>query len=102
MDSTVARNSKKRHSSKFKARVALDALREQNTIAQLASRHQIHASQVSKWKRCVTEGVESLFERDGVHVDRSNEELVDKLYRQIGQLQVELDWLKKKYGEYTG
>lgn len=90
----------RKHSSRFKAKVAIDAIRERETIPQLASKYQVHHSQISKWKKIAVEGVAGLF--DGpqrVGPDRQNE-LVDQLYQQIGQLQVELQWMKKKGGGY--
>lgn len=90
---TLKRNRK--HSPKLKARVALDALRERETLPQLASKHQIHTSQVSKWKKIVLDGLPGLFETSGSGRDDGKEALIEQLYQQIGQLQVELQWLKK-------
>lgn len=90
--------SKKRRnfSSKFKAKVALDALKERETLSELAQKHQIHANQISGWKRELLDNSHELFEKK-----RGPEPSYDKgkealLYQQIGQLQFELDWLKKK------
>ena len=83
------------HSPEFKTKVALDALKERKTISEIASEFQVHANQVTAWKAQLIENMPNVF-ADG---RRSNQEKDDKealLYQQIGQLQVELDWLKKK------
>lgn len=96
----VRRNRK--HSSRLKAKVAVDAIRERETLPQLASKHQVHTSQVSKWKKVVLDGLPGLFEASPVSGGDAKDELIDRLYQQIGQLQVELQWLKKKCGDYWG
>ena len=93
--------SKKRrpHGAGFKAKVALAAVKGDATLAELASRFTVHGTQVSQWKHQLLEGAESLF-ADGRRRSSSedSEELVQRLYEQVGKLQVELDWLKKKSG----
>lgn len=86
-----------RYSNEFKSKVAIEALREQQTINEIAGKYQIHANQVSTWKKQLLEGAGNIFEdsRTKKRDDRPTEEV---LYQQIGQLQVELDWLKKKLG----
>ena len=81
----------------FKKKVALDALREDKTMSQLASQHGIHPIQVGKWKKTLIDGAESLFE--GKRGRRKEEDISrEELERKIGQLIVELDFLKKKLG----
>ena len=93
--------SKKRRSfsPEFKAKVALEALREQETINQIASRHDVLPVQVSQWKALLLKRVPEAFAR-GRHPEvllaEDFEKEKDLLYRKIGQLQVERDWLKKK------
>jgi len=79
----------------FKKKVALEALREDKTLAQLASQHGVHPMQISKWKRELLDGAERIFEEKR---SRSKEDLVgrEELERKIGQLTVELDFLKKR------
>jgi transposase-like protein len=85
------------HSAQLKARVALEAVREQQTINELARKYSIHSSLVRDWKRRLLEGLPGVFEQPGTA--RQDEELqrIPQLYEQIGRLQTQLDWLKKKY-----
>ena len=88
---------RKTHSVQFKAKVALDALREQHTVNELARKYSVHPSQIHDWKKKLLEGSAGVFEQPGSR--RQDEELqrVPELYEQIGRLQVELEWLKKKH-----
>lgn len=88
-----------RYSEGFKAKVAIEALKEQKTVNEIAGEYQIHPNQVSTWKKQLLDGVNKVFEdgRSKKKEDKPSEEI---LYQQIGQLQVELDWLKKKSGKY--
>ena len=91
-------SSRKQYDSQFKARVALEAVKNQKTIAQIASEYSIHPNQVSKWKKQLLESLPKVFINRKTESEKGNEKLIDELYRQIGQLKVELDWLKKKSG----
>ena len=88
---------RKRHTPEFKAKVALEAIREQKTASQIASESEVHPTQVSQWKK---DGLAHLVEgfQGGSRGSPSkmDEALMEKLYSQIGQMKVELDWLKKK------
>jgi transposase len=91
-------NIKRGHPASFKAQVAVDALKELLTIAQLSAKYGVHGTQVKNWKK---EALEILLEGFSDKRDRDNKEqeaLVEELYKQIGQQKVELDWLKKKSG----
>jgi transposase-like protein len=88
---------RKLHESGFKAKVAMAAVKDVETIQEIASRFGVHPSQVHQWKKQLLEGAAGVFSGGNgreKHVDQ--EVLVGKLYEQIGRLQVELDWLKKK------
>lgn len=93
--------SKKRrqYSSRFKFQVALEALKELETISEIAQRYQVHPSQVKQWKRQLREEGMQVFEtkRNGSQQQENQE---TELYEQIGRLQMELAWLKKKVGEF--
>jgi transposase len=85
-------------SADMKARIALEAVKGQKTIQEIASHYGVHPNQVTNWKRQAIQGTSSLFADRRAHPDTSDEALKAELYQQIGQLQVELDWLKKKSG----
>ena len=85
-------------SADLKARVALEAIKGQQTIQEIASHYEIHPNQVTQWKRQVIESMAQTFTDRRGRQDEADEALKAELYRQIGQLQVELDWLKKKSG----
>lgn len=91
--------SKKRtqHSAQFKAKVALAALTNEETTAQLASRFNIHPTMISTWKRHLVDGAPELFDK-GHKARNQIETQTDELYRQIGQLKVENDFLARKLG----
>ena len=79
-----------------KAKVALAAVRGDRTASQLASAYGVHATQIGQWKRRLLEGAADLFSDDRRHEVREQDALVAELYEQIGRLQMELGWLKKK------
>jgi len=81
-----------------KAKVALAALRGDRTINQLAADYEVHPTQVSQWKRQLEEQVGELFRDRRGRGGGETQRLVEQLYQQIGRLQFELDWLKKKVG----
>ena len=85
-------------SAEMKARIALESIKGQKTIQEIASHYGVHPNQVTNWKRQAIEGVPELFADRRSRPDTSEEALKAELYQQIGQLQVELDWLKKKSG----
>ena len=89
---------RKRHSSGFKARVALDAIRGEKTINEIASLYEIHPNVVCLWKKQALERLPDIFSDKRSKKSKDDSSLRDRLYQQIGQLQVELDWLKKKTG----
>lgn len=90
---------RRRFSAEFKARVAKEAIQEHKTIAQLATEYDVHPNQISLWKKQLLDALPDLFSRRRDKDHKSQEELTDRLYQQIGQLKVELDWLKKKVGD---
>jgi putative transposase len=95
---------KTRHSypAELKARVALEAVKGTQTINQIASEYGVHPSQVNTWKKQLSQELPTLFARTGQkqNTAQQHEQLTDQLYQQIGQLKVELDWLKKKAARF--
>ena len=89
---------RKQHNSGFKAQVALEAIRNQSTIAEIASGNGVHPSQVNKWKKQLLDGLPIIFSGNHGNGKQDSEKLQAELYQQMGQLKVELDWLKKKVG----
>ena len=87
---------RKRHSEGFKAKVTLEAIKGIRTAGQLASVFGVHPTQIAHWKRLLMEGAPSVFEKEGGGHGKTEEELTAPLFEQIGRLQVEVDWLKKK------
>lgn len=94
----MARRRKSRDSA-FKSRVALEAVKERETVAELAKRFQVHPTQIHEWKRRLLEQASSAFEKEG----SKPAETVDpaELYEQIGRLKVELEFLKKKAAQFS-
>ncbi len=86
------------HSPVFKAKVALEAIKETKTIAELAGMYSVHATQITKWKRKAVEGLGEIFSDQKQQRKKDNDELIQELYQQIGRLKVEVDFLKKKMG----
>ena len=86
------------YSAEFKAKIALEAIKGRKTINELAAEHGIHPNQISQWRTQLVEAVPSIFSARDSQQQKAAEELQAHLYQQIGQLKVELDWLKKKLG----
>jgi len=87
---------RKRFSSDFKAKVALEALKGEKTVSQLSSEYGVHPTQIGQWKELVQVGLPGLFTGKRPSDKQGQGKLVEELYQVIGQLKVENDWLKKK------
>jgi transposase-like protein len=92
---------RRQHSGEFKAKVALAAIRGEKTVNELATEYGVHPVQITQWKRVLQEEAPRLLSsRRGRH-EQEEEALKAALYQQIGQLKVELDWVKKKVGRVS-
>lgn len=87
---------RKRHTQQTKVKVALEAIKGQMTAAELTTKYGVHASQINTWKKSVLEVIPEAFSNVRKRSEADQQELIDELYKQIGQLIVERDWLKKK------
>ena len=87
---------RRKHSAAFKAKVALAAVKGDVTVAELASRFGVHPAQIHTWKRMLQEGATGVFEEAPGKKEQATGVLVDRLYRQIGQLKVEKDFLSER------
>jgi len=87
---------RKQYSSQFKFKVALEAMREQATINEIASRNSVHPNQVRNWKKQLMQEGSAVFERQTGRDHQEREAQEAELYEQIGRLKMELEWLKKK------
>ncbi len=90
-------NIRKRHSGAFKGKVALEALKAEKTISEISSEYGVHPNQIRQWKKQLLKEIPLIFTNRKKKAEKDREELEAELYRQIGQLKVELDWLKKKF-----
>lgn len=90
---------RKTHSASFKSRVALEAIRGDQTIAELAAQYQVHPAMVTKWKRQAVDGMADTFSRGGRSArDASHEARIKELHAKIGELAVERDFLARAFG----
>lgn len=89
---------RKTHTNKFKATVVLEALKEESTLAELSSKYGVHSTQILRWKKQALANLPDIFSKAAPKAADEKEQEVEDLYKHIGQLKVELDWLKKKSG----
>jgi len=88
---------RKKYPKELKARVALEALKGEKSIAEISSEYEVHSNMVTKWKKQLKENMSELFMRKNER-EPDAEQKVENLYKEIGRMQVENAWLKKKLG----
>lgn len=95
---------RKKHSTEFKAKVALEAVRGEQTIQEIAQKYEVHPNQVTQWKKQLLDNATSAFEKPSKksQEEKEAEEKEEKLFSQIGRLKIENDFLKKKYRQLYG
>ena len=91
---------RKQYSSQFKVKVALEAIRGQKTANEIASEYGVHPTQIAQWKKQVLDELPNVFARPGSERAKSEEAFIASLDQQIGQLKVEVEYLKKKSGQF--
>jgi transposase-like protein len=89
------------YSAEFKTKVVLAVLKGDKTINEISSLYSVHPNRVMNWKKQAVSAIPESFSAKRVRQEKDDEELKAQLYQQIGQLKVELDWLKKKVGVFN-
>jgi len=92
------KNGRKNHSARFKSKVALEAVKGEKSLSELASKYEVHPNQIRQWKKQLLDQISDIFVDKRRRKSNDDEKLKEQLYQQIGQLKVENDWLKKKAG----
>ena len=91
---------RRQHSADFKFRIALAAVREVNTVSELASQHDVHPTLIRKWKQQLLQNGSQVFGQSNGQSQQEIEAKENELYEQIGRLKMELEWLKKKAARF--
>jgi transposase-like protein len=92
---------RKRYSAEIKARVVLEAIKGQKTTNEIASEYGVHPTQITQWKKQALDELPQIFESQRGEQKKNEEALTATLYQEIGQLKMQLDWLKKKSGQLS-
>lgn len=87
-----------RYTAEFKSKLALEVIKGQRTLSEIASEAKVHPNLLTQWKKQLLESLPTVFADKRVREEKEQEALTDQLYQQIGQLKVEVEWLKKKSG----
>jgi transposase len=95
----MSKGKRKRYAAEFKAKVALEAMKGEETLAQLASRFEVHPNMIAQWKRHAMESMADVFSKKASGSARDHEHTIKELHAKIGQLTVERDFLAKAFGK---
>lgn len=95
-------NIRRKHSPAFKAQVALEAIKELQTLSQIAGEFSLHTTQIRNWRDKLLKSAPEIFKDEKQQQVIDNDKLISELYRQLGEKTVELDWLKKKLQPFSG
>lgn len=87
---------RKNYPADFKAKVALEAVKGERSLSELASRYEVHPNQIGQWRKALLAGMQEVFSDKRHRKEQDGEAEKARLYEEIGRLKVELDWLKKK------
>ena len=90
------KSTRRTHSPVFKAKVALEALKGEQTLNEIAQAHEVHPVQVTQWRKSLQDGAPTLFERGTKSEDKQRQSHEDEVLRELGRLQMEVAFLKKK------
>jgi transposase len=94
----MTKGNRKRYAAEFKAKIALEAIRGEQTLAELAAKHGVHPNMVAQWKRQAIDGMAGVFSGKSERDCAAGEAQIEKLHAKIGQLTVERDFLAKAFG----
>ena len=93
----MEKRTRRKFSADFKAKVVLESLKERSSLEELARKYELHPNQISQWKKEFVANAALVFDDSGKRESpQGNEEMTEKLYSQIGQQKMEIEWLKKK------
>jgi transposase len=95
----MSKGKRKRYAAEFKAKVALEAMKGEETLSQLASRFEVHPNMIAQWKRQAMEGMADVFSKKAGSSGGDHEHTIKELHAKIGQLTVERDFLAKAFGK---
>ena len=87
---------RKTYSADFKAKVALESVKGDKSLAELAAKYEVHPTQIGQWRKVLLSGLSEVFSDKRQKQEENTEEEKSRLYEEIGRLKIELDWLKKK------
>lgn len=92
---------RKQYNKQEKSRIAIEAIKGQKTVSELSSEYGVHSTQINKWKKQLLDGAVEVFSKKVDNSEQQHVDECDRLYKKVGQLQVEVDWLKKLSGSMT-